>query len=156
MDFTMASQMKAGKIAADSRSSQQKTVQKGTGDKPNVTKDSLSVAKAVTAPKVTSGYVSAHKGDVRTAPKTASSFENDRQVQAGEFESEVAPSTADTGISGKAVLDVQSGEFESVPQASHAESGGSWGEQPVETAADEVPHALLVCSGLNRAIDALG
>ncbi|KAL6061063.1 SMP domain-containing protein [Balamuthia mandrillaris] len=142
MDFTMASQMKAGKIAADSRSSQQRTVQKGTGDKPNVTKDSISVAKAVTAPKVTSGYVSAHKGDARTAPKTAS-FENDRQVQAGEFESEVAPSTADTGISGKAVLDVQSGEFESVPQASHAESGGSWGEQPVETAEDE--RYLMLC-----------
>jgi hypothetical protein len=96
MNFTMASQMKAGKIAKDARSSQQTTVQKGSGGKPQVGADSLSIAKATSAPKVQSGFVGAHKGDSRTAPKNASSFTNDRQVDAGEFESNAAPSSADT------------------------------------------------------------
>ena len=96
MNFTMASQMKAGKIAKDARSSQQTTVQKGSGGKPQVGADSLSIAKATSAPKVQSGFVGAHKGDSRTAPKSASSFTNDRQIDAGEFESNAAPSSADT------------------------------------------------------------
>ncbi|KAL6064707.1 Zinc-binding domain present in Lin-11, Isl-1, Mec-3 [Balamuthia mandrillaris] len=94
--------------------------------------DSVLTKAALSAPKVTSGFVAAHKGDSRTAPKVAT-FGNDKQVQSGEFESEVSASTADTGIGGKAVQESQSGEFESTPQASHAETGGSWGNQPVET-----------------------
>jgi hypothetical protein len=96
MNFTMASQMKAGKIAKDARSSQQTTVQKGSGGKPQVGADSLSIAKATSVPKVQSGFVGAHKGDSRTAPKNAGSFTNDRQIDAGEFESNAAPSSADT------------------------------------------------------------
>ena len=99
--------------------------------------DSLLTKRALSAPKVTSGFTGAHKGDSRTAPKV-SEFGNDRQVQSGEFESEAQPSTADTA-SHKAdrVGQVQSGEFESSPQASHAGAGGSWGQQNVETSGME-------------------
>jgi len=84
--------------------------------------DSLLTQKALSAPKVSSGFVGAHKGDSRTAPKV-SSFGNDKSVQSGEFESEAAPSSADTGIHGSAVQASQSGEFESAPRASHADTG---------------------------------
>jgi len=84
--------------------------------------DSILTQKALSAPKVTSGFTSAHKGDKKTEPKM-STFGNDRTVQSGEFESEAAPSTADTGIHGKSVLQSQSGEFESNPAASHADTG---------------------------------
>jgi len=84
--------------------------------------DSLLTKKALSAPKVTSGFVGAHKGDKRTEPKL-SSFGNDKSVQSGEFESEAAPSSADTGHAGKQVQASQSGEFESTPRASHADTG---------------------------------
>ena len=56
-----------------------------------------------------------------------STFGNDRTVQSGEFESEAAPSSADTGIHKGAVLASQSGEFESNPAPSHADTGGHKG-----------------------------
>jgi len=96
MDFTMASQLKAGKLAKESRASQQTTIQKGAGGKPQVGADSMHIAKATTAPKVTSGFTKAHKGDARLAPKAADSFSNDKAPDAGEFESDASPSTADT------------------------------------------------------------
>jgi len=84
--------------------------------------DSISTVKALSAPKVTSGFVAAHKGDKKTEPK-ASTFGNDKTVQHGEFESEASPSTADTGIHGTAVQASQHGEFESNPAPSHADTG---------------------------------
>lgn len=84
--------------------------------------DSVLNKAALSAPKVTSGFVSAHKGDKATEPKL-STFGNDKQVQSGEFESEAAPSTADTGIGRQAVLAAQSGEFESNPAPSSADTG---------------------------------
>ncbi len=95
MDFTMASQLKAGKIAKDARAATQTTVQKGTGDKPTVGADAISVTKATSAPKAASTIHQAHRGDARTAPKVAD-FSQDRRAEAGEFESSAAPSTADT------------------------------------------------------------
>jgi len=84
--------------------------------------DSVLTQRALSAPKVTSGFVSAHKGDKSTEPKMAD-FQQDRAIQSGEFESEAAPSSADTGIRGTAVQQAQSGEFESTPQASQADTG---------------------------------
>jgi len=84
--------------------------------------DSVLTKRALSAPKVTSGFVAAHKGDKRTEPKMGE-FGNDKAIQSGEFESESSPSTADTGHHGKAVLASQSGEFESTPRASHADTG---------------------------------
>jgi hypothetical protein len=73
-------------------------------------------------PKVHSGFVGAHKGDSRTAPKVAD-FTQDKVAQAGEFESEAAPSTADTAAHRTdRVGDLQSGEFESQAQASRADT----------------------------------
>jgi len=62
-----------------------------------------------------------HKGDAKTQPKMASSFQNDKSVQSGEFESAAAPSTADTGIHGKPVQQTQSGEFESTPKPRYSD-----------------------------------
>src|SRR5687768_12012309 len=136
MDFTMASQLKAGKIARDQRASQSSSLaaQKGAGGKPTITADAISITKATKAPKSTStGTQGIHRGDARTAPRVAE-FGNDKQIQAGEFESEAAPSTADTAAhKADRVGEIQSGEFESSPQASHAGAGGSWGQQQVET-----------------------
>lgn len=135
----MASQLKAGKIARDQRASQTSALsaQKGAGGKPTVTADAISITKATKAPKVTSGTQGVHRGDARTAPKVAE-FGNDKQIQAGEFESEAAPSTADTAAyKADRVGQIQSGEFESTPEASHAGAGGSWGNQQVETSGME-------------------
>eukprot|EP00029_Vermamoeba_vermiformis_P003772 TRINITY_DN14305_c0_g1_i1.p2 TRINITY_DN14305_c0_g1~~TRINITY_DN14305_c0_g1_i1.p2 ORF type:complete len:178 (+),score=47.13 TRINITY_DN14305_c0_g1_i1:97-630(+) len=91
-------------------------------EKHTAVADSVLTKRALSAPKVSSGFVAAHKGDKVTEPKM-SGFGNDRTVQSGEFESEVSESTADTGIGGKAVLAAQHGEFESTPSASHADTG---------------------------------
>jgi len=102
-----------------------KTFKKHSGDIwcPNCTPkekhtqvaDSVLTKNALSAPKVTSGYTSAHKGDKRTEPKMGE-FGNDKTVQAGEFESEAAPSSADTGHHSGAIRPVDAGEFESTPQ----------------------------------------
>jgi len=123
MDFTMASQLKAGKLAKESRASQQTTIQKGAGGKPQVGADSMHIAKATTAPKVTSGFTKAHKGDARLAPKAADSFSNDKAPDAGEFESDASPSTADTAAHRQdRIGELQSGEFESAGGTSSADT----------------------------------
>ncbi len=147
MDFTMASQLKAGKIAKDARAATQTTVQKGTGDKPKVGADAISVTKATSAPKAATTIQQAHRGDARTAPKVAD-FTQDRRAEAGEFESSAAPSTADTATHrqdrvGKSLAkennlficvvvnlwfffpskgELQAGEFESAAAASKADT----------------------------------
>ncbi|ELR14675.1 LIM domain containing protein [Acanthamoeba castellanii str. Neff] len=84
--------------------------------------DDVRTKSALSAPKVQSGFVAAHKGDSRTAPKVAD-FTQDKVTQAGEFESDAAPSTADTAAyRTDRVGDLQSGEFESEAQASRADT----------------------------------
>jgi hypothetical protein len=140
MDFTMASQLKAGKIARDQRASQTSSLnaQKGAGGKPTVTADSISISKATTAPKAfKSGTQGIHRGDARTAPKVAE-FGNDRPVQSGEFESEPDASTADTAaFKSDRAGEIQSGEFESTPETSQAGAGSSWGQQHAESSGME-------------------
>eukprot|EP01087_Luapelamoeba_hula_P003837 TRINITY_DN136_c0_g1_i1.p1 TRINITY_DN136_c0_g1~~TRINITY_DN136_c0_g1_i1.p1 ORF type:complete len:146 (-),score=24.23 TRINITY_DN136_c0_g1_i1:110-547(-) len=120
-DFTMQSRLKAQKQASASHG-HSGAVQKGHGGKPNVGVDSISVQKATSAPKVNT-QVGIHKADPSTAPKMAT-FQNDRTIQAGEFESNASESTADTGHGSRgAVRGTESGEFESTPAPSHADTG---------------------------------
>ncbi len=75
------------------------------------------------APKITTGFQGAHKGDARTAPQVAT-FGSDKTAEAGEFESSAAPSTADTATHRQdRVGSTQAGEFESSASASRADTG---------------------------------
>ena len=122
-EFCAASQAKAQKNASATHTHGWGNVQKGAGGKPNVGLDALSVTAAVSAPK-TNTQPGLHKCPT-TAPKMANEWTNDKAIQAGEFESHGAASTADTGVGRAAVRSTESGEFESTPAPSHADTHGA-------------------------------